>query len=306
MLKKSQEWFDRQSGTAQIVLILLFVFFVRTFGFGLYQVPTGSMETTMLVGERFFADKLTIWFTPIQRGEIISFNQPMDQNGKPYAYSKNIVKNLFQRYVWGPLNWTKRVIGIPGDHVEGKLEEGKPVVYVNGKKLDEPYLNKYPLIAAYTQMPNLHSRGLLNDAAIMLFSFVPDKPWTPENQPFYGYALKPEQLILNNPHLPIRYPATPLMSSYGKIEDIFDVTLGENQYWAMGDNRLGSWDSRGWGPLNGTLIHGRIKFCIFSVDSLTGNYSFFDPRGWLIFDLIMHPIDFWSKIRWSRCLKFMQ
>lgn len=95
-------------------------------------------------------------------------------------------------------------------------------------------------MAAYNQMPNLHSRGLLNNASIGYFSFVPNKPWIPENQPFYGYALKPEQLILNDPHLPIREPGTPLVNSQGKVEDIFDVTLGENQYWAMGDNRLGS------------------------------------------------------------------
>ena len=30
--------------------------------------------------------------------------------------------------------------------IEGKLEDDKPVVYVNGKKLDEPYVNPYPLI----------------------------------------------------------------------------------------------------------------------------------------------------------------
>ena len=39
------------------------------------------------------------------------------------------------------------VIGVPGDHIKGVIEDGKPVVYVNGKKLDEQaYINKYPLI----------------------------------------------------------------------------------------------------------------------------------------------------------------
>jgi signal peptidase I len=297
MIKRTQAWFDRQAWIVQIIILVLIVFIVRTFGFGLYQVPTGSMETTMLVGERFFADKLTIWFSPIQRGEIISFNSPLDENRRPYPYSKNILKNLWQRYVWGPSNWTKRVIGIPGDHIEGKLEDGKPVVYINGKKIDEPYLNKYPLIPAWTRMPNLQSRTLFQDACLAYFSFVPGKPWTPQEQPFYGNALKPEQIIRNNPHFPIREPGTPLESTSGKIEDEFDVILGENQYWVMGDNRLGSMDSRSWGPLDGTLIHGRIKFCIFSLDSLS---------GWWIFDLLLHPISFWSTVRWSRCLNFVK
>jgi len=129
MLKRSQDWLDRQAWYNQIIVILTLVFLLRTFGFGLYQVPTGSMETTMLVGERFFADKLTVWFTSIKRGEIISFNEPI------YKYSKNPFMNLWERYFWGPSNWTKRVIGIPGDHIQGKIEDGHPVVYLNGKKI---------------------------------------------------------------------------------------------------------------------------------------------------------------------------
>lgn len=286
MIKKSQAWLDRQPFWLQGVVIIALVFIIRTFGFGLYQVPTGSMETTMLVGERFFADKLTVWFTPIQRGEIIAFNDPT------YPYSDNYFVNMWERYVWGPSNWTKRVIGIPGDRIEGKIEDGKPVVYRNGEKLDEPYLNKYPLVAAYTQMPNTQSRNLFSDARIMYFSFDSTIPWSQwSQQPFYGKALQQAQLILNMPErYPILEPGTP------KPHDVFDITLGENQYWAMGDNRLGSWDSRGWKILDGKQIHGRIKFCIFSLDSLS---------GWWIFDLIFHPINFWSQVRWSRCFKFV-
>jgi signal peptidase I len=130
------------ANTVEIIGLLLLVFLIRTFGFGLYQVPSGSMETTLLVGERFFADKLSYLFREPRRGEVISFNEPPVS----YHYSGNTLINLFQRYVWGPSNWTKRVIGVPGDEVRGAIEDGKPVVYLNGKKLDEPYLNKYPLI----------------------------------------------------------------------------------------------------------------------------------------------------------------
>src|SRR5438105_14411633 len=102
----------------EFVSLLLLVFVIRTFVFGLYIVPTGSMETTMLVGERFFADKFTVLFQEIKRGDIISLNDPT------YEYSQNSIAQLFQRYVWGPQNITKRVIGIPGDHVRGTVEDG--------------------------------------------------------------------------------------------------------------------------------------------------------------------------------------
>lgn len=283
MIKKSQAWFDRQAFTVQAVLLLLFIFAVRTVVFGLYIVPTGSMETTMLVGERFFADKLTPWFSSPERGEIISFNDPN------YDYSDNKVMNWWQRYVWGPSNWTKRVIGIPGDRLEGKVENGVPVVYRNGEKLDEPYLNKYPIIAVWMQRPNFQSSKIFDNARMMYFSYDPSKPFN--KQPFY--TINPNDIIHYPTIKQILEPQTPLDNG----NDVFDVQLGHDEYWVMGDNRLGSYDSRGWGKLDGKLIHGRIKFCIFSLDS---------QNGWWILDLLRHPVAFWSQVRWNRCLKFVK
>src|SRR6476659_7982559 len=95
----------------QLIFWLAIAFLIRTFGYGLYQVPTGSMETTMLVGERFFADKLSTVFYSPTRGDIITFNDPT------YDYSDNKFMNLWQNYVWGPSNWTKRLIAVPGDEI---------------------------------------------------------------------------------------------------------------------------------------------------------------------------------------------
>lgn len=259
----------------ELVLLLLLAFFIRTFFYGLYQVPTGSMEPTILVGERFVADKLTIWWRPPQRGEIIAFDNPT------YEYSQNSLMNLFQRYVWGPDNWTKRVIGIPGDHVEGKIENGKPVVYLNDKKLDEPYVNPYPLITVWR---NPEDQFSANPSGCDRRTIIPDLK--PGERQFY--RIDDASVRLVNGARDIIQPGTPLPI------DVFDVKLGENEYWAMGDNRLGSWDSRGWGKLDGKLIHGRIKFRLWSIDS---------TESWWIVDLIKHPIDFWKRVRWGRCME---
>jgi signal peptidase I len=262
-----------------LVWLLPLAFVIRTWGYGLYRVPTGSMETTMLVGEMFFADKFTYSFRKPKRGEIITFNEPV------YQYSKNKVMNVIEHYIWGPENWTKRVIGIPGDHVEGKIEDGKPVVYLNGNKLDEPYLNNYPLVPV-----DIHT--------LTFRSYDPNCSY--QDQPFYqmdGMLVKRNQRILaEHGYVAERNPGTPVDGKMpgSNMTDIYDVTLGENQYWAMGDNRLGSWDSRGWGPLDGRLIHGKIAFRIFSLDT---------SASWLILDLIMNPISFWTRVRWSRFLQ---
>ena len=272
--------------TYQLVLLILLAFFIRTFIYGLYQVPTGSMETTMLVGERFLADKLSIWFKKPQRGDIITLNDPT------FDYSDNYVVNLFQRYIsipfvyWGPPNWTKRVIGTPGDHVQGVIEDGKPAVYINGKKLNEPYLNKYPLIYVWNDCRKLASGGVKIDQRRGYTPRSYDPNMSPSEQPFYRIDFD------------CLYPSreNPVMVEPGTVlpQDTFDVQLGDNEYWVMGDNRLGSHASRAWGKLDGKLIHGKLLFRIWSSDS---------AHDWWIIDLIKHPVDFWSRMRWGRCMQ---
>ena len=306
----------------QIAFILLVVFLIRTFFFGLYQVPTGSMETTMLVGERFFADKFTYLFTSPKHGHVISLNSPL------YEYSDNKLKRLFEDYVWGPQNLTKRIIGVPNDLIEGKIEDGKPVIYRNGQKLEEPYLNKYPLIAVLKTEPNELAKNI-TDEAISLMSqnklsptqfeaflnkkFVQDilrKSYDPEksyeDQPFY--RMKESLVYKPNGQPIIIYPGSIIEDSKNGNEapagnnyfwdgsDVFRIQLGDNQYWLMGDNRLNSGDSRMFGPVDGKLIHGRILFRIWSIDS---------GEDWWILDLIRHPVDFWTRIRWGRFFQFI-
>lgn len=309
------QWFSFGS-IKEIVTLLFVVFLIRTFGFGLYQVPTGSMETTMLVGERFFADKFTVLFSKPQRSDIISFNDPL------FGYSPKRFTRLFQEYVWGPSNWTKRVVGMPGDHVKGIVEDGKPVVYLNGKKLDEPYLNKYPLIAVWKQDPMILKKQAQREALSLvrnkqlepsmldmfierslerqytLKSYDPAKPY--DDQPFY--RIVPSNIIKKENNSPVFvYPGTPLnrqaqttlkkMGDHWNGTDEFEVRLDDHHYWLMGDNRLGSRDCRFFGPVDGSLIHGKIILRIWSIDS---------DESWWIIDLIKHPIDFWTRVRWSR------
>lgn len=319
-VKKQQQGFF--ATVREIVVLLLIVFLIRTFGFGLYQVPSGSMETTMLIGERFFADKFTYLFVHPKHNDVIACNSPV------FNYSKNPVIRLFQDYVWGPENWTKRVIGVPGDIIKGVIENGKPVVYRNGEKLNEPYINKYPLIALWPANISLLRQKLkeqvmpleqqvgseeLNayiDQMIMHSNYTEwrsyDAAYSFEDQPFY--YMKPNRVARDpqgNPYFKV--PGTPIAPVVSQAEkpagnywngtDEFYIELGATQYWVMGDNRLGSQDSRFFGPLEKRLIHGRILFRIWSLDSY---------ESWWIVDLLKHPIDFWKRMRWSRFFEWVR
>lgn len=277
------------------ILVLLFVIFcIRTFFFGLYQVPSGSMEVTMLVGERFFGDKLSMWLRDPQRGEIIAFNDVQ------YQYSSNPLVRLFQEYAWGPINLTKRVIGVPGDRIRGVIEDGKPVIYVNDAKLDEPYLNAYPLLGIWKA-----------NSEYKFVSYDPSRGYA--DQPFYridpdmvmvvpqevgqhnqDFTVTPEGHLLQLPGVPNKVGTRVARTRHGKNywggnSDEFYIELAPGQFWVMGDNRRGSKDSRSFGPI--TKPHALIRACIWSNDS---------DEAWWIWDLLWHPIDFFKRMRWSR------
>lgn len=267
------------------IIILPIAFVIRTYGYGLYQLPpSGSMETTMLNGERFFADKLTPLFSPITHNEIITFNDPR------YLYSDNALIAWWQMHAYGPANITKRVIGCPGDEIKGTIENEKPILYLKKKnetafkKLNEPYINNYPIIAYATK--NSDSDRPFGYKSIDLNKKL-------DNQDFYNFT---QEEIRNGIQRAYQYGAPAILNSQTVIpEDTFHIKLDKDHYWVMGDNRLGSSDSRSWGPLHKKYIHGRITYRILSIDS---------NSSWPFLDAIKHPIDFWKKqIRWSRCLQ---
>lgn len=302
----------------EIIILLLIVFVVRTFLFGLYQVPTGSMETTMLVGERFFGDKFSYFLRKPQCGEIITMNSPV------YGYSSNPIIRWYEEYVWGPDNWTKRVIGVPGDHIKGVIENGNPVVYRNGKKIHEPYINAYPLVFELQRdQATLHNE-ISDEIADTMRSYgygaeaiertvnhiIKEEHATPrsydpqcagDEQPFYrmqrDMLLHDAQgnILREEPYTPLVYQGVERESKKSDQRwngtDEFDVKLGVDEYWLMGDNRLGSTDSRFWGPVQQRLIHGRIVLRIWSIDS---------SSSWWVMDLLKDPVDFYTRIRWNR------
>ncbi|MCK4651168.1 signal peptidase I [Candidatus Babeliales bacterium] len=300
-----------------IVIAAVLVFVFRTYIFGLYHVPTGSAEFNILVGDRIWGNKMAYYFDKVKLGDFVIFDNP------EFIYEKdNIIKYWWQKYIGfpvpildfpvGPDNWVKRIIAVPGDVIEGKIENGKTVIYRNGEKLDEKdYVNSYPLIrlAKETGFIDLESIGPIGIPAFLRkiikvvdYTYVPDKSF--EEQPFYN--MKKEEVIKGNDGKPIlKWPYTPTYQFMGgnfefvrSVDNFGPIRVPNGKYWVMGDSRKNSRDSRFWGFLDEDLIHGRASFVIYSVDS--------EESFWL-FELLKHPIDFWSKsIRWNRFFKWLR
>ncbi len=109
---------------ASLAELLVIVLFIMTFVLQNFEIPSGSMEDTMLIGDHVLVNREqfappTHWMGPllpyrdIRRGDIVVFLSPEEPG-------------LFV---------VKRIVGIPGDRIH--LRDG--AVYRNGEKLDEPY-----------------------------------------------------------------------------------------------------------------------------------------------------------------------
>lgn len=106
---------------AAIVLVaLLAAFLVKSFLFQPFYIPSESMLPTLEVNDRVLINKLSYKLHDVHRGDVVVFERP------PASAASNI-KDLI-----------KRVIAVSGETIEGKPDG----VYVDGKKLKEPYLAK--------------------------------------------------------------------------------------------------------------------------------------------------------------------
>ncbi|MBR4414717.1 MAG: signal peptidase I [Aeriscardovia sp.] len=118
---------SKQSSIREIVLSisipLLVVAFLRLFIVGIYVVPSGSMENTLMIGDRIMTSKLDGKLTPLKRGDIIVFKDP----GHWLTTQEDDVP--------GGGFLVKRLIGLPGDDVACCDASGD--ITVNGQPINE-------------------------------------------------------------------------------------------------------------------------------------------------------------------------
>lgn len=122
-----------------IVLSLVLAILIKTFLVQAFYIPSGSMEDTLRINDRVLVSKVPYYFHDPQRGDIIVFEDPTPGKQPARSAIGAAVHWLFQGIGFqkpDSEDFIKRVIGTPGDTVEGK--NGK--VYVNGVKIDEPYV----------------------------------------------------------------------------------------------------------------------------------------------------------------------
>ncbi len=130
-LRVTIDWIVTIVGAVAIVLL------VKAFVVNPYRIPSSSMEPTLhcaqpAIGcearfsDRVLANRFLYRLRDPRRGEIIVFKTPSAAQVKCGAGG----------------TFVKRLIGLPGDVVELRLRAGDGYVYINGRPLNEPYVEK--------------------------------------------------------------------------------------------------------------------------------------------------------------------
>lgn len=160
-------------------------------------------------------------------------------------------------------HYVKRVIGLPGD----RLKLVDQLVYVNGKLLEEPYV-----------------------------THDPSAPYDPLN---YNYPPAVGRLITSSakPEV-VRW----LNHEMPKFVHGDEIVVPPGKYFAMGDNRDHSEDSRFWGFVDHDSIMGRPFLIYWSVQANSADYTG-DSTYWSrlggVFETLAHLP---TRTRWSRML----
>ena len=101
-----------------VAAILAAIWFLTNFIIVNARIPSGSMENTIMTGDRLIGERFAYWFSKPKRGDIVLFHWPVEPD----------------------TIYIKRVIGLPGETVT--IKDGK--IYINNSKtpLKEDYLKE--------------------------------------------------------------------------------------------------------------------------------------------------------------------
>lgn len=124
-----------------IAIALLLSFVIKTFFFRAYYIPSGSMEHTLEVDDRIFANLMVPGPFELERGDVVVFRDDQEWlpplTEYPTAF-QNVLSFVGVLPAADEQYLVKRIIGMPGDTVECCSADG--AITINGEPIVEPYI----------------------------------------------------------------------------------------------------------------------------------------------------------------------
>lgn len=289
--KKENKIHPKLHSLLSLLGTLIIVLFIQSFFIQGYGTPTGSMENTILIGDKMFFNQFLyggstprgIPFTEIKfpyfqlpaireprKGDIVNFDYP--------GFRDEVVPSTKVQYL-------KRLVAEPGDTIQ-IIDK---VVYINRQEFPKAKGQRFIF-------PNPKPKGQPNRDI-----FPKNSGWNEDNYGPLRIPKKGDLVNLNSENYErwdtfIKREGHKIeRTSDGKIfvdnNETTSYTVERNYYFAMGDNRDNSLDSRFWGFVPRENIVGRAWFVYWSWDSNIGFDRLIDLLGSSRIDRIGHVIE---------------
>lgn len=223
-----------------VVLAVVLAFFIRSFVIEPYKIPSKSMVPTLLVGDHIFVNKFIyglripatkkwiVQFSNPKRGEVVVFIYPEDES----------------------LDFIKRVVGLPGDHIQIKNSK----IYINEDEINQRDLTVVGV--------DSHDKRKLVFSEVDQAAIPGELKNLPFSKGYKNFQIKIEKMGEIKHYM----QASRLIPSQEEI----DLTVPEGNYFVLGDNRDQSADSRVWGFVPRENLKGRAMFIWLSLDNDLG------------------------------------
>ena len=229
-----------------LLVLLLIITALRSSLVDWNDVPTGSMEPTILVGDRIVVNKLAYGFNLPFNGPSVAIPFTGAQVWNPLDFLPGFYYSAPDRgdivTFWNPeseIRMVKRIVGVPGDTVSMRPADGP--LQVNGRAQPYSILNINGEDAKYTVTGSGITESLLGETRRV-------------------------QYLRGTPYLDGRSGERRRFAPDPRAVDFGPVTLGDDEYLMIGDNRDNSKDGRFFGPVHLKQITGEALFVGVSFD----------------------------------------
>lgn len=214
-----------------VVYAVVIAFGVRTFAYEPFNIPSGSMIPTLLVGDYLFVSKFSYGYSRYT----VAFGAPLFDGRMLYTKPERGDVAVFKLPRDNKTDYIKRIIGLPGDRIQ--VIGG--ILHINGEAVKRERVEDFVTtdqfgrqvrVAQYVEtLPNGRKHNIIEE------------------------------------------------SDSGSLDNTQVYTVPENHFFAMGDNRDNSLDSRvssmvGFVPVENLV--GRAEFLFFSIDEGSSFWEF--------------------------------
>jgi signal peptidase I len=214
-----------------VVYAVVIAFGVRTFAYEPFNIPSGSMIPTLLVGDYLFVSKFSYGYSRYT----VAFGAPLFDGRMLYTKPERGDVAVFKLPRDNKTDYIKRIIGLPGDRIQ--VIGG--ILHINGEAVKRDRVEDFVTtdqfgrqvrVAQYIEtLPNGRKHNIIEE------------------------------------------------SDSGSLDNTQVYTVPENHFFAMGDNRDNSLDSRvssmvGFVPVENLV--GRAEFLFFSIDEGSSFWEF--------------------------------